>query len=239
MTASRLDDEHDLLAAEHALGVLHGAELTRARELVLASPEFAEAVDAWRHTLAPIADEVSELPPRPGVWVAIEHALAGAAGEPEKLVQLRRKLRIWKGVSFASVAAAVIALWFAVLPPNRTGVPPANEPAVLVASLSSEQTGTAVSAAYSPASRTVLVSPAMLQGAGGHQHELWIIPPGGEPVPVGLVTPGEAQRLPVAAAIAPHFRGRSTLAISVEPIGGSPTGKPTGPVIATGELSAI
>jgi hypothetical protein len=86
MTASRLDDEHDLLAAEHALGVLHGAELTRARELVLASPEFAEAVDDWRHTLAPIADEVSELPPRPGVWVAIEHALAGAAGEPEKLV---------------------------------------------------------------------------------------------------------------------------------------------------------
>jgi anti-sigma-K factor RskA len=33
--------------------------------------------------------------------------------------------------------------------------------------------------------------------------------------------------------------GRTTLAVSLEPPGGSPTGQPTGPVIATGELKPI
>ena len=31
----------------------------------------------------------------------------------------------------------------------------------------------------------------------------------------------------------------STLAISIEPAGGSPTGQPTGPVIANGKLASL
>jgi len=35
------------------------------------------------------------------------------------------------------------------------------------------------------------------------------------------------------------FSAGGTLAISLEPAGGSPTGAPTGPVIATGKLSLL
>jgi anti-sigma-K factor RskA len=75
-----------------------------------------------------------------------------------------------------------------------------------------------------------------MAGAPGHDHELWIIPAGGKPISLGLVRAGEPQRLPIRREIAPHFRQRSAIALSVEPVGGSPTGGPTGPVVASGEL---
>jgi anti-sigma-K factor RskA len=40
---------------------------------------------------------------------------------------------------------------------------------------------------------------------------------------------------PVLAAIDPH--ARPVLAVSLEPAGGSPTGQPTGPVVAMGPLT--
>jgi anti-sigma-K factor RskA len=40
----------------------------------------------------------------------------------------------------------------------------------------------------------------------------------------------------LAAEIAAALRQGTVLAISVEPAGGSPTGQPTGPVIASGAL---
>jgi anti-sigma-K factor RskA len=41
----------------------------------------------------------------------------------------------------------------------------------------------------------------------------------------------------LAQALAELMRNGATIAISVEPRGGSPTGAPTGPVIASGALT--
>jgi len=241
MNQPRPDEELEHLAAEHALGVLDGAELARARELTLSSPDFARRVHDWQSTIAPIAGEAAGRQPDPSLWPRIEKAVSQISGEGGAVVQLRRQLRLWKGLSLAATAAAATMLFFLALPDGgngRASSPTAPTP-VLVASLSSEQSGTSLSAAYDPADGSLLVTPGLLKGAAGHQHELWIIPEGGEPVAVGLVSPGEPQRLAVQLAIAPHFRGQSTLALSVEPTGGSPTGKPTGPVIASGQLFSI
>ena len=43
---------------------------------------------------------------------------------------------------------------------------------------------------------------------------------------------------PIPAEAARVMGAGVTLAISVEPLGGSPTGKPTGPVILSGKLQA-
>ena len=241
MTSPRLDDERDLLAAEHALKVLQSDELAQARELQLSSRDFAESVEAWERTLAPIAGEASEQDPHPSLWARIEAALSQAGEQNGQIVQLNRRLRMWQGLSFAASAAAALLL-FMLVAPNRGDVAApstiANTP-VLVASLSSEETGTSLSAAYNPMTHSLLVTPGVLKGAAGHEHELWIIPAGGKPVAVGLIAAGEAQRLQLQDAILPHFRTRSTLAVSVEPVGGSRTGQPTGPIIATGQLSSV
>lgn len=240
MTTRGPDQEHDVLAAEYALGVLQGTELARARELVLSSRDFAQSVEDWQHTLAPFSDEATKQEPDPSLWSRIEHALGSQSDALGQVVQLSRQLRRWRTFSFAATAAAAILLFLVVNPSREVTTPGRIESApVLIAALSSEQTGTSLSAAYDPTTQSLLITPGVLKGAPGHQHELWIIPAGGKPVAVGLIAASEPQRLQLQNAVLPHFRNQSTLAVSVEPVGGSRTGQPTGPVVASGELSSI
>ena len=232
------NDEHDLLAAEHVLGVLEGSDLQRARKLMLSSPGFAQSVRKWELTLSPISDEATEQAPPSTLWERIEDSFETKADQPVVLA-LRRRVQFWRGASFAAMAAAAALALFVAVPQKSQQQPEEESRGLLLASLSSEDTNTSLSAAYDPDGQSLLVSPGVLKGDTEHQHELWIIPEGGTPVGVALLRPGQPQRVLVRPEIAPHFRGRSTLAVSVEPIGGSPTGQPTGPVIAAGQLSSI
>lgn len=82
------------------------------------------------------------------------------------------------------------------------------------------------------------IAPGPMAGEG-KSAELWVIPAGGQPVSLGLVRPGEMNTLTIRAEIRPMINGEATLAISIEPSGGSPTGQPTGPVVAAGRVTRI
>jgi anti-sigma-K factor RskA len=69
-----------------------------------------------------------------------------------------------------------------------------------------------------------------------HSLELWYIAAaGGTPRSLGLVDQKRRQAVLPAAARTGDLAG-ATLAVSVEPPGGSKTGAPTGPVIYSGKL---
>jgi anti-sigma-K factor RskA len=71
----------------------------------------------------------------------------------------------------------------------------------------------------------------------GRAFELWAIPANAKrPEPLGVIPPSGTLRI---AALARPIGEGATLAISIEPQGGSPTGQPTGPVVFTGALRAI
>jgi anti-sigma-K factor RskA len=63
--------------------------------------------------------------------------------------------------------------------------------------------------------------------------QLWYVGANAPPRSLGLLT--EADRLSLPAALRGATEG-ATLAVSVEPKGGSPTGSPTGPVVYSGRL---
>ena len=69
--------------------------------------------------------------------------------------------------------------------------------------------------------------------------ELWLIPTDGKPRALGLLQADHAVTITVPTALAPLARRDSVLAVSLEPPGGSPTGQPTGPVIASGKLENL
>jgi anti-sigma-K factor RskA len=69
--------------------------------------------------------------------------------------------------------------------------------------------------------------------------ELWLIPADGKPRPMGIVDPSKPASMPMPPAFKALARAKTTLAISIEPPGGSTTGLPTGPVVATGQLTAV
>jgi len=110
---------------------------------------------------------------------------------------------------------------------------------MLVANVASEDRSAAFTVAFDPGGKTLLVTPAVATPAPGHDHELWLIPASGTPRSLGLVASLDPHRLDVPAPLLADFNRGSTIAISVEPVGGSPTGQPTGPVVATGKLTAI
>jgi anti-sigma-K factor RskA len=69
-----------------------------------------------------------------------------------------------------------------------------------------------------------------------HSHELWVIPAGGKPRSLGVMPDARQTHMQLADALAELMQEGATVAISVEPRGGSPTGSPTGPVVASGAL---
>ena len=238
------EDERDLLAAEYALGLLEGAALVEARRLEATDPGFARAVAQWQERLMPLAGEVPAVAPDPALWDRVRRAIADAPAAGSNVVALQRRLRLWRTIALGALAAAAsLALVVGLDSTNREPAvaerQPAAPPRVLVAALASPKEETSLSVAYDSADRSLMVTPGRLTGAAGHDHELWIIPAGGEPVSLGLVRAGEPQRFRVPAEVAPHFRAQSSVALSVEPTGGSPSGRPTGPVVASGALLVV
>jgi anti-sigma-K factor RskA len=235
------EQERDLLAAEYALRLLEGEDLREAQRRAAIDPVFAAEITAWEERLAPLAQEIPEEQPEPHVWQRIERALPDVPSSAGNVVQLRRKMSLWRGYAAAiTVVAASLALvvGYQAARDEPAIVQPERAP-IMVAALSSEDTEIALAVAYDPQQGNLLVTPARLAGAPGHDHELWIIPSGGAPISLGLVTGGAPQRLEIPALLAPRFQARATIALSVEPAGGSPTGQPTGPVIAAGELVTV
>lgn len=85
----------------------------------------------------------------------------------------------------------------------------------------------------------MIVVPASVTDLNQRVLELWIIAPGDRPRSLGLIEPGRPVHIHVPPTLMPHFSTAATLAVSLEPPGGSPTGLPTGPVIANGKLTNL
>lgn len=236
-------EELDLLAAEYALGLLDDRERARAGNLLAADPDFRARVASWSGRLAPLLDEVEAVSPPPGLWSRIEKEIAPAAvgsavpAQASNVHVLRRRVNLWRGYSAAATAlAASLALFLVTRPAAEAPTAPA-APAPLVAMMEAEGSPAKLVATYDPASRMLLVTPAAgVSAVAGHAHELWLIPADGRPKSMGVVEPGGARRMAIPPAILSEMKAEVTLALSVEPAGGSPSGLPTGPVVAAGKL---
>ena len=88
---------------------------------------------------------------------------------------------------------------------------------------------------------TSAMVPATLLTNDPRAMELWLILPGPNqrPQSLGLIQPGQPIRLTIPPELAGQLTPDAALAVSLEPPGGSPTGQPTGPVIASGKLTSL
>jgi anti-sigma-K factor RskA len=235
----------DMTAAEYALRLLEGEELVAARLRVAREPAFADEVTRWEERFAPFLDEIQPVEPPAGVWARIEAALASEQAPGSNVVALERRVRFWRGASIGVGAVAASLALIVGYQANREdpgiALPPPQEPAqpqpTLVASLASEETDTSLSVAYADGS--LLVTPVRVAEVPNADHQLWIIPEGGAPISIGVIEGDAPQRVRLPAELTGQFRPAATIALSREPEGGSPTGQPTGPVVAAGPLTSV
>ena len=232
-------DERDRLAAEYALGVLDGADRANAARLANEDGAFAALVAQWHEQLAPLLDEIAPAEPGPALWTRINAAL-DAGERTSNIVPIERALRRWQGIAAAMTAVAAALLLFVALPRPAPLAPPTAvaQPAVMTASIA-DKGATSFLVAWSPDERSLMVMPAAVSPVAKHSHELWLIPAGGKPVSLGVISAAKPLRMAMPAEMVAKLIGSATLAVSAEPEGGSPTGQPTGPVIGSGKLQTV
>lgn len=232
-------DDRAVLAAEHALGLTEGDDLAAALRLERDEPAFRAEVARWLADLAPLLGDVEPRPLPRDLYPAIAERVSPAISN---VVDFRKRVRRWQGFTAISTGlAAALAIALIVRQPAPIVAPPpastATAPAPMVAMMGSETGPARLVATWSASDRRLMIVPAAgVAAEPGHSHQLWMIDPAGTPHPMGLLKGAEPMHMTLPEAEARALADGIVLAVSVEPEGGSPTGLPTGPVIAAGPL---
>lgn len=208
---------------------------------VLAEPGFARSVERWRGQIAQLFDLWPALE-APDVLARVERALDRPAALPAP--SARRASRLWPGLAALSSIAATGLLVVLVTRPVPVPVAPVAPRApvaaapTLVASIDPAAKGVPVTAVYDEQAGAIRLTEASL-AERDHSAELWVIPADGTPHALGLLHPHGTTALVLSPENRARIAAGATLAVSIEPVGGSPTGAPTGPVVAKGALSVV
>jgi anti-sigma-K factor RskA len=205
------DDLNDL-AGEYVLGTLAGAERVAFEGRLQRDTAAMREVALWAQHLQPLAAAVTPTIPAPQLWQRIERDLG---------LPTRTKTRAPMWIA-AAVAAAIVAVAFLFpdlyMKPDVNAVaqlapPTGGEPAFVVSVLDDQE--------------KLLIRAATVAPQPNNSYELWVVPQTGAPISLGVVEQtGETER-DVAENVRPLLAVGGTLAVSLEPVGGSPTGAPT------------
>lgn len=245
----RYDDPNtrDLLTAEYALGTLRGSARKRFEALLAQRSDWQITLRFWTERLSLLADTIPAVSPGKHVWKNIQTRAYGKA-----VVAESKSTNWWQSLAFgASGIAAALGFLLVTSEPQRIEVPvqvPVEvavevQAPTTVALLTTPQAtpGWLVALAKNKTGKhEIRVSAlASLKTAQDNAFELWLLPPDkSAPVSLGVLPQQGNQQVVVSEKVA-NLLLQSGLAVSLEPIGGSPTGQPTGAVLYQGKLTQI
>jgi anti-sigma-K factor RskA len=226
-------EEREVLAGEYVLGLLSPQDKHVFESELAKNRELARSVALWQDRLLEMAPAPDPVTPGPQLWPRIAgdlHDVQPRTARPG----LWRSLQFWRFVSLAGLASAALAIvlgWNVFFALTQPAVFTARYVAVLQDS-SDKRPDWLVEVG---ANDTVRLTPLARTAVGPRQSlELWTKPEGAPgPVSLGLVS--AEQRTIIPAPKLPGFSASQFFAISPEPEAGSPTGSPTGPILATGD----
>lgn len=225
----------NLLAAEYVLGVLEAPERRSTAGRIEAEPAFARLVDRWEVDLAPLSAAYTPVEAPASVKAGIDRRLfSSAASERIERGSLWSSLAFWRGLAAAALAAFAVAV---IVPLVRT--PVATPDSRYVAALSADASDVKYVAVYDRSEGEVSLAHLAGHKAADRDFELWMIDGNNAPVSMGVLPAGDTIRITLTPALKAKLAAGAVLAISLEPAGGSPTGLPTGPVVAAGDLKSI
>lgn len=218
------DPDDNAVAAEYALHLLSSEDRKAFEARMLDDATLRALVRDWDHHFHAMSDEFEDAVPPARVKSAINDRLFQDQTEPSPWQRFGR----WIFGGGAVAAALAIAL-IVVLP--QINDPLAIDPTHR-AEVSAEDNSLIITAQFSANDGAFVVRRVAGTPADGRDHEMWLIPEGATaPISLGVIPTGTEARIDIPR----ELRGQLTaalFAISDEPKGGSPTGAPTGAVLA-------
>ncbi|WP_410210751.1 anti-sigma factor domain-containing protein [Aquirhabdus sp.] len=233
----------NLIAAQYVLGTLSASARLRFQARLQQEPALRRLTYAWERRLNPLTHLLVPRHVPPEVWQKIEarlDAIVPLSSDPAQPVVVKAANDgYWKPWAWASSAiAAGLALFILVRPEGITLQPPVTAQVQLVshdvAVLSTDKNAPAW--VVRQQGQTLVLSALNTEAVpSGRDLELWSIQGNTVPRSLGVlhIKNGQATISGVAADLVVKD---STLAISLEPKNGSPTGQPTGAVLYTGKI---
>ena len=235
---SPLDAESHALAGEYVLGVLEAEESRVIERRLQDDVAMKAAVAEWREKFAELDAAASVATVSPALWTRIERAVAeqaspaAASAVDRPSIRLWDNLRFWRLSGLASAAACIVlAVGMASLPGR-----PAPQPVVIAVLEAQDSTPGAIIEAFADG-HIRLVPLTDIPVPPGRALQVWTLWDRDRgPVPLGLL--GSAHRAVLNVDGQPVPRPQQLYEITLEPETGSPTGRPTGPVLYKGFAAA-
>ena len=236
------------LASAYLLGHASSEEVVRFEALYREDAGFRALVTEMETFLAPLNTEAEEAEPPVGLLDDIMAEIEAGEARREGTGQVIRTVhdphaggnreRPWQWATAASLLIAVISLGVHLVPDQaETTVTPQEE---LVALMSGEETPSVVVLLYDKDTNTISGRLTNTSPPSDGVWQLWLLREGIDaPQSLGLLSElSEDGRIDLTLA-EELAAGSDTLAISVEPEGGSPEAGPTGPIVFTGKVDPI
>lgn len=244
-------------AGEYVVGTLTEAERRTFEAQLQADVALQREVHAWQDRLLSLTARLAPQAVPPQLWSRIAarlgaapltpgHAPSAAANDP-----VWSGLRFWQALSGVAVAASLVL--GTVLLTSRTQSPdaaqthaPAQAPRYLAVLQSPDKPGagwvveTVASADTQPGEAAIRLVPLGPNEdiPEGKTMQFWTKPEGAKgPTSLGLVKPGQVVVVPVRQL--PGLAERTLFELTLEPAGGSPYPKPSGPILYVGRAVKV
>lgn len=228
-----MTDDLIATAGEYVAGLMTPEEQEAFERRIATDADVRRAVADWREKLLALDETATPLTPSYGLWPRIEQAVGAArpvaAETPGFLARFWQDVAALRWASLASAAAAlVLAVLLVAQPFGRADRP------TVVAVLNAPNTSEAGAIVEAYADGRVRVVPLRAipvpEGRTLQVWTLWDRQVG--PRSVGLMPRAEARDY--ATSGMPRPVDSQLYEITLEPAGGSPTGRPTGPILYVG-----
>ena len=231
-----MTDRQDL-AAEYVLGTLSAATRREVEQRLPLDAELRTAVQSWQERLLPLASLAEPVEPPAQVWQRIERSIeqtaAPAAMPARKRVAPAQEswwnsVRLWRGLAGTGFAAAAV---MAAVLVTRIGVSPVAAPQYMVVLVAPQDKapGWVIQANAATPKQLSLIPLGDTQVPAEKSLQFWTKGDNWTgPVSLGLVKPGQTIQIPLDKL--PPLQPNQLFELTLEPVNGSPTNKPTGPI---------
>jgi anti-sigma-K factor RskA len=220
----------EVLAGEYVLGVLSFKDRRVVEERMRRDRHFAAIVSRWETNLSAFNDDYDVISPGQETFKQIEARLFGTPeAAPTPTRGLWASIVFWRCLALVSLLMTAGALTIATV-----AVTPPQTAAPLVAELAAPNSQVNLLASYERQSGRLRIVPIAIGKPEEKSLELWLVPASGAPKSLGVFPPGQAGELVIPVDMRGSIDEGAALAVSLEPFGGSPTGRVTGPIVASG-----